>query len=77
MPFVYRLLLKLNPYGGNNEYTLSAGDLQHLTVFSIGDSAGHTWRFVTPICFEDIDGALVRKMFRRQMASRASGRILS
>jgi len=58
IPPLYRLFLKLSPYPEDYDYTLTSGPADALTVFSIKPG----WRFVTPICFEDIDAALVRKM---------------
>jgi apolipoprotein N-acyltransferase len=60
LPFLYRLFLWLSPY--TDDYTLAAGD--QLTVFQISDGAAHSWRAVTPICFEDIVPPLVAEMFR-------------
>jgi apolipoprotein N-acyltransferase len=60
-PLAYRMLMKLSPYG--SDYTLTPGDMANLTAFEIHGTEGQTWRFVTPICFEDIDGPLVQKMF--------------
>ena len=57
VPPLYRLFLSMSPYP--EEYTLTAGQPDAMTVFSLD----HGWRFVTPICFEDIDAALVHRMF--------------
>jgi len=57
VPPLYRLFLKMSPYP--EEYTLTAGPPDAMTVFTLGRG----WRFVTPICFEDIDAALVHRMF--------------
>jgi apolipoprotein N-acyltransferase len=62
LPFAYRLMLKLSPYP--SDYTLTAGDPDALTAFEIQGNAGQSWKFVSPICFEDIDGPMVAKMFR-------------
>lgn len=58
IPPLYRLFLALSPY--TEEYTLTAGPPDALTVFQLPDGL----RFVTPICFEDLDGELVRGMFK-------------
>lgn len=58
IPPLYRLFLALSPY--TEEYTLTAGPPDALTVFQLPDGL----RFVTPICFEDLDGDLVRRMFK-------------
>lgn len=56
-PPLYRLFLSMSPYP--EEYTLTPGAPDALTVFTLEPG----WRFVTPICFEDIDPELVRRMF--------------
>jgi apolipoprotein N-acyltransferase len=58
LPPLYHLFLALSPY--TEEYTLTAGPPDALTVFELKPD----WRFVTPICFEDIDPALVHRMFQ-------------
>lgn len=58
IPPLYRLFLALSPY--TDEYTLTAGPESALTVFQLPSGQ----RFVTPICFEDLDGDLVRRMFK-------------
>ena len=58
IPFLYKLLLSMSPYP--EEYTLTAGSPDALTVFPLPPS----WRFVTAICFEDMDGDLIRRMFK-------------
>lgn len=57
LPPLYHLFLALSPY--TEEYTLTAGQPDALTVFELKPG----WRFVTPICFEDLDGELMRHMF--------------
>lgn len=57
IPPLYRLFLWLSPY--SEEYTLTAGASDATTVFELKPG----WRFVTPICFEDMDAVLVRRMF--------------
>ncbi len=49
--------MHLSPY--DYDYTLTPGEKDALTVFHLD-----TGRFVVPICFEDIDSALVARMFR-------------
>lgn len=58
IPPLYHLFLALSPY--TEEYTLTAGAPDALTVFQLRPG----WCFVTPICFEDMDGELVRRMFK-------------
>jgi apolipoprotein N-acyltransferase len=58
IPPLYHLFLALSPY--TEEYTLTAGAPNDMTVFQLRPD----WRFVTPICFEDMDGELVRRMFK-------------
>jgi apolipoprotein N-acyltransferase len=63
LPPLYSLFVYLSPYA--DEYVLQPGSEDQLTVFDITSRGGTvSWRFVTPICFEDIDPALVAKMFR-------------
>jgi apolipoprotein N-acyltransferase len=62
LPALYRLFLSMSPYP--EEYTLTAGAPDALTVFQLRPD----WRFVTPICFEDMDGELVRRMFQPREA---------
>lgn len=64
IPPLYRLFLSMSPYP--EEYTLTAGRDDAMTVFELKPQ----WRFVTPICFEDMDGPLLARMF----APGASGR---
>lgn len=68
-PIAYKLFLALSPY--EEGYFLTPGSETMLTRFTLWprdvdwrDSAANAWRFATPICFEDIDPALVARMFR-------------
>jgi apolipoprotein N-acyltransferase len=58
IPPLYRLFVSMSPYG-NDEFTLRPGADDALTVFPLANG----WRFVTPICFEDMDEVLLRRMF--------------
>lgn len=58
-PPLYKLLLLFSPYPKDYIW-LTPGADEALTVFSLKSG----WRFVTPICFEDLDGPLLRRMFR-------------
>jgi len=60
-PPLYKLFLSLSPY--TEDYTLTPGSENAITVFEVKSSTPPA-RFVTPICFEDIDPLLVGKMFR-------------
>jgi apolipoprotein N-acyltransferase len=60
MPLLYRLSVALGP-NYYTDYILQPGDV--LTVFHL-KARGQDWRFVTPICFEDIDARLCSAMFR-------------
>ncbi|MDW8262367.1 MAG: apolipoprotein N-acyltransferase [Phycisphaerales bacterium] len=70
IPWLHRLLFKLAAY--SVEYVITPGDRAAMTVFSIpchrrgpGDSsATQRVRFITPICFESINSALVAQMLR-------------
>ena len=60
IPPLYRLFLSLSPY--TEEYTLTAGPPDALTAFELKPG----WRFVTPICFEDLDPVLMHRMFKAE-----------
>ncbi|MGA2231963.1 MAG: apolipoprotein N-acyltransferase [Tepidisphaeraceae bacterium] len=68
---LYKLVLALGP-NYYDEYQLADGSDNGLTVFNLpktpngaaGASSPASWRFVTPICFEDIDSRLCAAMFR-------------
>jgi apolipoprotein N-acyltransferase len=60
MPFLYKLSVELGPKY-YSDYIMQPGET--LTVFHLRES-GHDWRFVTPICFEDIDARICSAMFR-------------
>ena len=68
-PPLYRLAVKLGP-PDMDQYELVPGDEDQLPVFTLGhDPQGPAadappWRYVTPICFEDIDADLCARMFR-------------
>jgi apolipoprotein N-acyltransferase len=49
------------------ESVLRPGEPDALTVFQL-PGPGRVWRFVTPICFEDIDAGVCSAMFRPQNA---------
>ncbi len=71
IPPLYHLLISLGP-PDMDDYQLRGGDASHATVFTLRPSSpqpGEPWRFVTPICFEDIDGPLVAWMFRKNGAA--------
>jgi apolipoprotein N-acyltransferase len=74
IPWLYHWFMMLSPY--DQDYTLTPGDATALTVFPLpGDksvaSAPSPVRFVTPICFEDLDAPLVACMFRPEAGSAA------
>ena len=69
VPPLYRLFVSLSPYG-NDDFTLNPGDDNALTVFQM--SGG--WRFVTPICFEDMDAPLLRRMLAVETGQRGKKR---
>lgn len=90
-PPLYRLFVALSPYG--EEYTLTPGSVEAVTLFTIpaaaaqqespgpagagGDPTRQTYRFATPICFEDIDPALVARMFRGADGRKAADLIVN
>jgi apolipoprotein N-acyltransferase len=73
-PPLYRLALKLGP-PDMADYELIPGDENDLPVFELKhDPQGPTadappWRYVTPICFEDIDPDLCARMLRPEAAT--------
>jgi apolipoprotein N-acyltransferase len=60
--WLYWLSVKLGPkyYA---DYIMQPGKDDALTVFHLAGE-GREWRFVTPICFEDIDARICSAMFR-------------
>ena len=66
IPWLYRLLVSLGP-PDMRYYELTAGAPDALTIFSIdGQTEGRpaSYRFVVPICFEDIVSPLVTDLMR-------------
>ncbi|MBC8105468.1 MAG: apolipoprotein N-acyltransferase [Anaerolineae bacterium] len=61
--FIHAILMKLGP-SGYEDYVLTPGDENALTVFELATDRGQPHRFVVPICFEDIVGPLCAKMVR-------------
>jgi len=59
-PPLYRIFDIFNPYKGQ-DYTVEAG--KDVTSFTLKGTNGRDFRFVTPICFEDVDSELVARMF--------------
>jgi apolipoprotein N-acyltransferase len=59
-PPLYRFFKSFDP--NQNEYEATPG--RNLTVFPMTDREGKPWRFVTPICFEDVDSRLIARMLR-------------
>jgi apolipoprotein N-acyltransferase len=59
-PPLYRFFKNFDP--NKSEYEATPG--RSLTVFPMTDRDGRSWRFVTPICFEDVDSRLVARMLR-------------
>jgi apolipoprotein N-acyltransferase len=88
-PMLHGLFLSLSPYP--EEYFLTPGEESGMTVFRLAPGDGATtgptsspaapsaraWRFVTPICFEDIDPLLVGKMFRGKDGGKAADFIVN
>jgi apolipoprotein N-acyltransferase len=60
MPFLYKLSVQLGPKY-YTDYIMQPGET--MTVFHLRRN-GKDWRFVTPICFEDIDARICCAMFR-------------
>lgn len=68
IPWAYRLFMRFAAY--SVDYTIDPGPLDGMTVYRLNSQSGQ-WNFVTPICFEDIDGALVARMLRGPSGKRA------
>ena len=68
-PPLYKLAVKLGP-PDMTDYELAGGSEDQLTVFELrhdphGPAAdAPPWRYVTPICFEDIDADICANMFK-------------
>jgi apolipoprotein N-acyltransferase len=64
IPFIHAILMKLGPSGYEN-YVLTPGDERSISVFEVArDGDQPPYRFVVPICFEDIVGPLCAQMVR-------------
>ncbi|MBC8107195.1 MAG: apolipoprotein N-acyltransferase [Anaerolineae bacterium] len=63
IPWLHKLMFQMAAYSVN--YLITAGALDDLRIFDLPTADSNAkWRFVTPICFEDIDGRLCSRMFR-------------
>jgi apolipoprotein N-acyltransferase len=62
MPLLYNIFIYLGPKY-YSDYDLQSGNPDNLTVFQLSGE-NHAFRFVTPICFEDIDPRICADMFR-------------
>jgi apolipoprotein N-acyltransferase len=60
LPWLFQTFLWLGPR--SEDYTLTASDVSQFAPFQLHSSSGSSWRFVSPICFEDLDGPLMRRM---------------
>jgi apolipoprotein N-acyltransferase len=70
LPFLYRIFLQLGP-AYYSDYELQSGSPSAMTVFELHTTSAQTTRFVTPICFEDLDADLCSAMFRPTDGSNA------
>lgn len=61
LPFVRRIVGLL---GRSDEYALVAGTVQDATSFTLASASTVAARFITPICFEDLDAWLIARQFR-------------
>jgi apolipoprotein N-acyltransferase len=72
--WLHDLMFKIAAYSTN--YVITHGSIDALTIFNLprandlASQQAQPWRFVTPICFEDTDAALVAKMFRGQSGTK-------
>jgi apolipoprotein N-acyltransferase len=60
LPWLFQVFLWLGPR--SEDYTLTASDVSQFAPFQFQSSDGSRWRFITPICFEDLDAPLMRRM---------------
>ena len=61
VPWLHDLFMKLGPY--NFDYTLTRGDAASPTIFAIRCAGlANPVRFVTPICYEDVDASLCAQL---------------
>ena len=58
--FLKRLVLKLSPYGAENDYTIDPGT--DSVIFEVPDTDGTPLRAATPICYEDAVAGVCRDM---------------
>jgi len=65
IPLLYKFFNLFNPYSADAN-TLVPGT--SVTLFPLESAVGK-FKFVTPICFEDVDSALVARMFRPDSGS--------
>jgi apolipoprotein N-acyltransferase len=76
IPWLYKFLLSLSPY--DYDYTVQPGDENAIPVYTLSPHAsGKPVRFVTPICFEDVDSRLVARMFRGPHRSKRADLIVN
>jgi apolipoprotein N-acyltransferase len=62
-PLLHKLMFQMAAYSVN--YLITAGAFDDFRVFDLPTRESKSrWRFITPVCFEDIDGRLVSAMFR-------------
>jgi apolipoprotein N-acyltransferase len=82
-PLLFRFLNLFNPYEGM-DYTLEPG--RELTVFPLARTAGPAThpsagpagaRFVTAICFEDVDSRLMARMFAGEQGGKRADFIVN
>lgn len=67
-PWAYNVFMKLAAY--SVQYTINSGTIEDAKIFSLPTNSGE-WKFITPICFEDIDGALIASLLRSPEGRRA------
>jgi apolipoprotein N-acyltransferase len=68
IPWLHKLMFNIAAY--SVAYEISAGDLSQEIVFPLPPQ-DDVFKFVTPICMEDMDSAYVAKMFRSPAGKRA------
>jgi apolipoprotein N-acyltransferase len=71
IPPLHRLLVWLGPH--SEEYALHPGDRNALTVFTLRTRDNAVSRFVSPICFDDLDAPVMTAMFRGEGGAAGRG----
>ncbi|MEO6435269.1 MAG: apolipoprotein N-acyltransferase, partial [Tepidisphaeraceae bacterium] len=75
-PWLYRLLLRLG--ANTEEYNLTPGEGESVNVFTLGGrEGGDSTRFITQICFDDLDSRLIARSFRGSDGEKRASMIIN